>query len=80
MSETCRNCRFWLGITSTGVNMGPHWDGEYSYGKCRISAPTRSSDRFGRFPETDHDDWCGQYEAQPTAALTSPAPSATHPG
>ena len=57
---TCENCRFWQSSKSS------------RRGDCRRYAP-RPGTQVGtqgpaRWPRTNHDDWCGEFERKPETA------------
>jgi hypothetical protein len=78
MTMTCTSCRFWSEIAS-------------GRGACRRNAPRclvepvmTPRDSTASWPQTWHDDWCGEYEAAsrnqpPVAALGSSPKSTSQP-
>lgn len=50
----CDNCKFWEAIK------GRSWEGE-----CRRNAPVEPVKKDARaWAVTEHDDWCGEWEAR----------------
>ena len=60
MVMNCETCRFWKLI-------GQRESGHYSVGKCRRHAPRpmeqgEPRDQGAWWPDTDSDDWCGEWQ------------------
>ncbi len=56
MNMTCSSCKFWKATS-------------YIDGECRKSAPVHVAlglhgDAPGLWPNTNHDDWCGDFEKE----------------
>lgn len=60
----CWDCRFW---SSDFRDDAPDADHSFSRGECRRHAPISGMVGLGRFetlwPQTESDDWCGDFEA-----------------
>lgn len=55
MTACCATCRFWK-----------QWKDLESGGKCQARPPMVIAAAYlveTRWPETRHDDWCGEYQA-----------------
>lgn len=68
--KQCDNCKYWISNK-----------GEKKIGICRRYSPEMgfdgfglltvlyiSRDRKGMWPETEYDDWCGEYDSETKAA------------
>jgi len=68
MSEAhCDNCRFWKQHGTPSLSR---------LGFCRRRVPvvSISTVEASLWPETKHEDWCGEYEAKPPQAVPQPVP------